>query len=193
MNIIPEGSLITVYGETGEYLGLLQTSISNGLRLLGQKNFHITFEAYVPVRKNNPNGHDSSIVININMYGLSHDFDGVGDTLSQANLFLQRPLKYDSAFEYKNPHYFQIPDLELANLQLGNDLANDNSTNGQQKAYRVRDDLSDLLGAATDRLKVFKPCAISDRLSTALLEYVLTLPFIPVLAMPGVSSSPPFD
>lgn len=174
VNLIREESLITVYSGAGEYIGLLETSTSNGLMVLGQ-NVPVTFEAYIPVEQKNPNDPASSIAININIYGLLQAFEFVGDSLSDANLFLQRPLKYNSAFEYRNPHYFQIPDLEMANLQLCNDSTSDNSTDGRQRAYHIQDGLSDLLGAATDRLRVFKPCAVSDRLSTALLEYVLTM------------------
>lgn len=173
MNLIRDQSLITIYSEAGEYIGLLETGISTALMLLGQ-NTPVTFEAYIPDEQNKSDGPGSSIAININIYGLLQASEFVGDCLSDANLFLQRPLKYDSTFEYKNPHYFQIPQLELANLQLGNDSTS-NSSDGQQRAYHIQDGLSDLLGAATDCLRVFKPCAISDRLSTALLEYVLTI------------------
>lgn len=185
MDLVREEGLIRVYSQAGDYIGLLGTRTSNGLGLLGQ-NDSVTFEAYITAEQNKPNDSDSSIAININIYGLTQAFNRVGDSLSDANLFLQRPLEYDSAFEYRNPHYFQIPEMALANLQLGNDPANDKSTDGQQRAYRVQDGLSDLLSAATDRLRVFNLCAISDRLSTALLEYGPTLSFIPTLAMPTI-------
>lgn len=179
VNLSQEEGLITVYSEAGEYIGRLETGISNGLVLLGQ-NFSVKFEAYIPAEQS------KSIAININIYGLSQASDLLGDALSDANLFLQRPLKYDSAFEYRNPHYFQVPHLELANLRLDNDPAGKNSTDGQQRAYHIQDGLSDLLGAASNRSRVFKPCTISDRLSTALLEYGLTFPFIPDLVIPVI-------
>lgn len=185
MDLIREESLIRVYSQAGEYIGLLETSTSEVLGLLGQ-NDPVTFEAYIPAKQKDSRNSDSSVAININIYGLSQASNRVGDSLSDANLFLQRPLKYDSAFEYRNPHYFQIPQLALANLQLGNEPADIKSTDGQQKVYRVQDGLSDLLSAATDRLRVFNPCAISDRLSTTLLEYGLTLSFIPTLATPAI-------
>lgn len=54
--------------------------------------------------------------IQINIYGLLHDATKVGEILSDKNVFLQPPLKYDGAYEYQNPQCYVVPSGEQTEI-----------------------------------------------------------------------------
>jgi hypothetical protein len=187
VDIEAKGNILTIYKRgTRDYVGMLvQPSLAI---LLHNSSVVIDASLVLPPppapqskrSKRTPQANASSSTaepeIRLTVYGLLEDADGVGKTLSEADLYLQHPSPTDCSrqLRYHNPQFLIRPGREMPTLE---DLSIRSSSSQdpaehqldevtQARVLRIFDDAHD--GASGDR-SVVEP---SPRLRTALKEYV---------------------
>jgi SWI/SNF-related matrix-associated actin-dependent regulator of chromatin subfamily A3 len=157
--------LITVYSRSGAYCGLLCTHITRALTQIAQKCF-LRFEAFVSSENK-----EKANSISINIYGLLEDSETIGDLLSDNEVFLQRPSKYDDSYEYRNPQYFTIPETERMGIETDTDLSHDSAAVLRHRwTNDVQDMLETLLPSTTSQTWP-QECVVSNRIKTPMLEH----------------------
>ena len=127
---------VTVLSPKSEEIGVLDVKTATALRQLRKVSGAIRFslflsgkgdERHQTVKKKLPT---AMFPLDINIYGAPRNLNEVGETLSEAGLFLQEPVFLDPGVVYQNPHFLSwdeettTPRIEKREVLSGNDFAN---------------------------------------------------------------------
>jgi len=105
-----QSSLVTVHGFPNlEYLGLLESHMGTVVTELS-KNYLFDHLAYLPeIAESDIAERISKRSLHIIISSKKEWGDGIGEFLSENDVFLQHPYKEDIFWPYKNPQYFLRP------------------------------------------------------------------------------------
>jgi hypothetical protein len=100
-------SIAVVRSSSGRSLGLLESRFGKPLSAL-TRDYRVRLESFAIGKRSKAGGAPIKSICII-VYGFRHDYDTLGDFLSQNELFLQHPQYNDDSVEYDNPHYLTRP------------------------------------------------------------------------------------
>jgi hypothetical protein len=165
---IYDDMVMVYHTQTMKYGGLLDHDTSQALTALSL-NYPITFKAYLDektsaLKKSISNNCRS---LQITLYGLRQDSDGIGTFLSENKLYLQQPSTFDYSAVYFNPQYLLRPGSEFK-LAVQEDFQC--SVREKQMAQAVRSQMLHVFDVAVGPA-TFSEVQVSKRLTTDLKSY----------------------